>query len=164
MRNLLKIAAIAGIMFLFSGCGSLVKFQTPKPLKNEILIGDEGKGEYSFTNRADVKDGLDSQLAETLYTAASFGKQKGFEYFAITKKNVSNLNSFPINNYDNLLKYCELKGRGHFRSMCWDYNHDSQGIITMNSIDLKVKYFKESVPGLFLYSIDETIEKTRDRF
>lgn len=167
MKNLLKISVIASIMFLVSGCGALIQVQTPKPLKNEILVGDEGKGEYSFTNRAEIekdKRGLDSQLAETLYTAAVYGKQNGFSYFAITKKNISNLNGFPINNYENLLKYCNLKGRGHFRSLCWDYNHDSEGIITMNSVDLKVKYFKESVPGLFLYNIDETIEETRDHF
>ena len=168
MKNLLKISVVASIMFLMSGCGALIQVQTPKPLKNEILVGDEGKGEYSFTNRADIerktKKGLDSQLAETLYTVAVYGKQKGFQYFAITKKNISNLNGFPINDYENLLKYCELKGRGHFRSLCWDYNHDSEGIITMNSVDLKVKYFKESVPGLFLYSIDETIKNTVNKF
>ena len=167
MKNLLKILVVASIMFLVSGCGALIQVQTPKPLKNEILVGDEGKREYSFANRAEVakdKKGLDSQLAETLYTAAVYGKQKGFQYFAITKKNVSNLNGFPINNYGNLLKYCELKGRGHFRSLCWDYNHDSEGIITMNSVDLKVKYFKKSIPGLFLYSIDETIRNTVKKF
>ncbi len=168
MKNLLKISFIASIMFLMSGCGALIQVQTPKPLKNEILVGDEGSGEFSFSNRADIerktKKGLDSQLAETLYTAAVYGKQNGFQYFAITKRNISNLNGFPINDYENLLKYCELKGRGHFRSLCWDYNHDSEGIITMNSVDLKVKYFKESVPGLFLYNIEETIEETSNRF
>ena len=167
MKNLLKISVVVSIMFLMSGCGALIQVQTPKPLKNEILVGDEGKGEYSLTNRAEVekgKKGLDTQLAETLYTAAVYGKQKGFQYFAITKKNVSNLNGFPINDYENLLKYCDLKGRGHFRSLCWDYNHDSEGIITMNSVDLKVKYFKEPIPGLFLYSIDEMIKDTVNKF
>ena len=167
MKNLLKILVVASIMFLMSGCGALIQVQTPKPLKNEISVGDEGKGEYSFTNRAEVvkgKKGLDSQLAETLYTAAVYGKQNGFSYFAITKKNISNLNGFPINNYENLLKYCDLKGRGHFRSLCWDYKHDSEGIITMNSVDLKVKYFNKPIPGLFLYSIDEMIKDSVKKF
>ena len=162
MKNLLKIVAVASIMFLMSGCGILIQVKTPKPLKNKILVGREGNGQYSFTNRADIgkhKKGLGFQLAETLYTAAVYGKQKGYSYFAITKKNMSNLNGFPINNYKNLLKYCDLDG-GHFRSMCWNYNNDSQGIITADSVDLKVKYFKKPIPGLFLYNINQTIKNT----
>lgn len=167
MKNLIKLSVIASVVFLFSGCGALLQVKTPKPLKNEILVSKEG-ADYAFSNRAEFDDKekskMKAQLAETLYTAATYGKQQGFKYFAITKKNISNLNGFPINSFENLVRYCNLKGRGHFRSMCWNYNNNSEGIFTLGSVDLRIRYFKKAVPGLFLYNIDDTIEKTQNLF
>jgi len=168
VTNIIKIALVSIVLMFMNGCtpATFLQVKTPIPLKSKIQVvvpKDKKNKNIKVQNLEDFiwdKSKMPKQLAETFYTAAIYGKQHGYSYFAITKKNTDNLSGFPINSFDEMLKYCQLKGKGHFRSMCWNYNRNGESIIIGDSVSLKVRYFKKPIPGLFLYNIDETIKQT----
>ena len=174
MKRVRKVALILSSGLALVGCtpANFYTVQTPKPVKSTIKVvvpKDTETKWVKIDNRDNFiwdKSGkeMPRQLAETFYTAAVYGKQHGYRYFAVTQKNTNNLSGFPINDFNEMLRYCQLKGKGHFRSMCWDYDNNGQGIIVNRSVYLKVQYFKEPVPGIFLYNIEQTMKETEKYF
>jgi hypothetical protein len=172
MKTLIKITAVTVILLVFSGCtaATFQKMQTPKSLKNEItvIIPNDKENKTIFFDNSNNNIGkskveTDRQFAETFYAASIYGKQKGYSYFAITSKNINNLSGYPINSFENVLDYCNFEkesGKKHYkpRPICWA--EDGSGLFDLYSIELKVQYFKEQIPGLFLYNIDEVIKET----
>ena len=167
MKTLIKIAAISVSLLIFSGCtaATFQKMQTPKPLKNEITVvtpKDPEDKRVWIRNENDIigktiKE-IDYQLAETFYAAAIHGKNLGYSYFAITAKSMNNLAGFPINNFDNVVQFCnwEKENKAYRpKPLCYE-----EGIMGGYSVELEVRYFKEPIPGLFLYNIDEVIKET----
>ena len=170
MKNLVKITIISAVLFILSGCATATfqTVKTPKPLKNEItLITKKGDKIKVFEHEGDTKHKSikDSSidLAETFYTAAIYGKQQGYAYFAITSQNMNNLSGYPLNSFDNVLEYCNFEKESSKknykpRPVCWA--EDETGLLDLYSVKLKVQYFKKPIPGLFLYNIDEVISQT----
>jgi len=170
MNMLIKTALVASVGLVLSACtpANFYTVQTPKPVKSTIKVVVPKDTEIKWV-KIDNQDNfiwdktgkeMPRQLAETFYTAAVYGKQHGYCYFAVTKKNTNNLSGFPINDFNEMLRYCQLKGRGHFRSMCWNYDHNGESIVSNHTVHLKVQYFKKQIPGIFLYDIKQTIKET----
>jgi hypothetical protein len=166
MKKLINICIGTAFLLLIGGCtpATFQKAQTPKPLKNEITIVTPKdsedkrvwiKHDSSAVNKS-IKE-IDYQLAETFYAAAVHGKRLGYSYFAITAESMNNLSGFPINNFNNIVQFCNWeKENKAYRPgpLCY-----KKGIIGY-SVELEVKYFKNPIPGLFLYNIDEVITQT----
>ncbi len=110
------------IMFIFSGCGKIgPKITTASG--EEYYINKKDNGEYMFFAIGDlarVRDKGSSVHSATvkrknlkiqLTAAAQYTKKLGYKYFAVTNVNISNLNGFPINNYNDLARYITLSER-----------------------------------------------------
>jgi type II secretory pathway pseudopilin PulG len=144
--------------------------KTPKILKSKITVvipKDKDNKNIFFDNDDNYLKKSDNdikrQLAETFYAAAIYGKQRGYSYFAITAKNMNNLNGYPINSFDNIISFCDWEKENSKknykpRPICWAKN--GSGLFDLYSVKLKVRYFKDTVPGLFFYDINEVIKQT----
>ena len=171
MTTFLKTGIATTFLFFFAGCtpATFQKIQTPKPLKNEITVitpkDRENKTVWIRNEDSTLHDDLQTKyrkMAETFYAAAIHGKDLGYSYFAITAENMNNLSGFPINNFENVIAFCDFEritAKKHYkpRPVCWS---DSGGLFDLYSIKLQVEYFKTPVPGLFFYHIDEVIAQT----
>ena len=171
MKTMIKITVISAILLIFSGCtpATFQQIKTPKPLKSEITIitpkDKENKTVWIENKESTLNDSLQikyQKIAETFYAAAIHGKQKGYSYFAITAKNMNNLSGFPINNFDNVIAFCDFEkttAKKYYkpRPICWS---KSGGLFDLYTVKLQVQYFKEPIPGLFLYNINEVIAET----
>jgi len=172
MKFLSNILLTIVTVFIFTGCmaATFHKMQTPKPMKDEVTLiipKDKENKTRIFRNESNrLKKSLreiDRQIAEAFYSAAVYGKQQGYDYFALTSKNMNNLAGYPINDFDNLIKYChfEKKSAKKYykpRPVCWAENET--GLFDLYTVKINVKYFKKPIPGLFLYNVDEVIKKT----
>ena len=167
MKNLIKVAVISVSLLIFSGC-TPATFQSVKAPGTgheiKIAIPKDKKDKRVWIRNTISFNGLSWDkrrkiFAETFYTAAKYGKDRGYSYFAITKKTMNNLNGFPINNFNNAMDFCEWEDTNKAyrpRPLCLT----GEGLISI-SANLEVQYFKEPIPGLFLYNIDEVIAETK---
>jgi hypothetical protein len=171
MKDLIKICISATFLLLISGCtpATFQKIQTPKPLKHEIIVitpkDKENKTVWIRNEESTLHNSLQvkyQKMAETFYATAIHGKNLGYSYFAITAENMNNLSGFPINSFDNVIAFCDFEritAKKYYkpRPICWSH---SGGLFDLYDIRLQVQYFKDPIPGLFLYNIDEVITQT----
>jgi hypothetical protein len=168
MKTTTKVILASISIAILSGCtpANFYTIKTPQKLKSKIKVvvpkNKDTKWVYidNLDNFIGDKTGkeMTRQLAETFYTTAIYGKQHGYKYFAIIKEHTNNLDGFPINDFEQMLRYCNLKG--HYRSRCFAYEH-KESIITNHAVSLKVQYFKEPIPGIFMYDIEQTIQESK---
>ncbi len=123
MKNIILSVGLLITVFSLSGCGKIgPKFQAESG--EEYYISKQGDGEYGFsapatdlTNVREKGTRVHSEkvkrknLKNQLIAAAKYTKSLGYNYFAVTNINISNLNGFPINNYNDLARYITLSER-----------------------------------------------------
>lgn len=125
MKNIILSIGLIIAIFSLSGCGGNLGPKITTNDGSEYYISNKGNNMYvvwavgkasSFsmrmhpeqTSRINVKKKV---LKMQLESAAKHTKKLGYNYFALTNVNVSNLHGFPINNYNDLIRYITLKER-----------------------------------------------------
>ncbi len=171
-HRIIQIILFFSLLLLVNGCTFVTfhKVKTPKPVKSEIIVSvpkdKENKTIWvrndSFSSKDKEINTINKKIAETFYVAAIYGKQKGYDYFALTNDNLNNLNGFPINTLDNLIelyKFEEEDAKKYYKPrQLISSRHGS--ILSSSFLRLQLQYFKKPIPGLFFYNIDEVIQQT----
>jgi hypothetical protein len=170
----MSISTVFVVLFSLSGCAGAYsksyEMKTPQPLAHVVKVYEHDDTLHEpiyFENktkvsRKDLKQ-MNKQLAETFYAAAIYGKEKGYKYFAIVEEKTNNLEGFPVNDFLNMKKICNWEvanAKKHYKPelLCWDKHSKS---LIGSYIGFEVRFFKEPIPGVFLYNIDETIAQTK---
>ena len=167
MKTLIKtIILTVATAFIMNGCAAIspVEFKAEKPISHEITIVKEKNSEkyYFYYQKRIQRDQFDAdlkiQMNETFYTAASLGKKNGYKYFALVNDKINNLQGYPINTVEGLLKYATLKNKANFKVEL--FNDKGYAVVKDSHIDLRIIYVKDAIPGMFLFSCDDVIEET----
>lgn len=123
MKKIILGLVTISAMFAFSGCGGSVGPKITTASGDEYYIKNKGNGEYLFYSiytKSNVRNKGESvhnasvkknNLKFQLTAASKYTKKLGYKYFAVTNINISNLNGFPISNYNDLSRYITLAER-----------------------------------------------------
>jgi len=116
MKKLFVSILTLGILFIVSGCTKLTPKLSHDGIDYRLYYDFEAKDAYniSFINRnlTSYRDvGIDEALKLNLKIAAIETQRKGYKYFVVTNAGLNNLEGFPINRYEELLRYITLYKR-----------------------------------------------------
>lgn len=145
--------------FLFSGCMS-PKLTFEKEEKYDVVnymlypasyaekgrkVNQRYNQDYSYQYTLKIYEKFKLASEETLYS--------GNKYFAVVNSGMSNLEGFPISNFDDLISYC------------FPYYEENSNFVNQLKFDkcssmyenkLKIIMFKEEVPGIYLWDATKT--------
>jgi hypothetical protein len=156
MKKIVYILMIALVAFGLSGCG-VTFVKVPEKIKKEFEVTVD-KNVYTFYSRKrystysdNLTKGAIIVFDRGLKIAENFGKQNGYKYMAIVNEGTNNLVGFPLNTKESFDKYIGLKNYKHFNPKVYSESKDT--LFNGGSLNLKVIYFKEKIPGLFLFKL-----------
>jgi len=132
MKKILMLSAILMGAVLFSGCAgvSVIDIAVPKKVDSktglEYEIYKAPEGDYTVEAKIggdfrSIKSGKEKSLENAqskkrvlyaLFRAAARGtKDMGYNYFVVTNPEINGFGGFPINNFDQLMRYVTLADR-----------------------------------------------------
>jgi hypothetical protein len=156
MKKVIYFIMVIAVSVIVSGCvesGSKVKI--PDSVKTDRLdrvfaLGDNEyvfKGEYANSYPERIKT-----LKSVMHSIATFGLENGYKYMALLNEKNNNLYGFPFNDWKNLKAYADLSPKisgGDFKPVVFGKG----GLVNDGRTEIKVLYFKEAHPGLFLWDL-----------
>ena len=155
MKKVILLVMIALGAIGFSGCASSgAKVKVPSNLGSDFVVLKNGEV-YTISGKKSVKTGAErkAEAIKAIKFAKKLGRSKGYKYMAIVNKNLNNLSGYPINNLSSFSKLLELNGKGNNYSKFRFARKGSDYLFHMDYVNLKVMYFKEEMPGLFLWKL-----------
>jgi len=158
MKKIVYILMIALVAIGLSGCGSSFKrVKVPENISKEFEVS-VNKNIYTFYSLREYYKYADNSTKGAIIVfdrglaiAKNFGKQNGYRYMAIVNEGTNNLVGFPLNTKESFDKYIGLKGYKHFNPKVFSENKNT--LFKRGSLNLKVVYLKEKIPGLFLFKL-----------
>jgi len=155
MKKILVYLMIAIAAIGFSGCASSgTKVKVPSSMGTDFVVLKNGNV-YTFAGKKEVKKTkeIKSEVIKAIYFAKKYGKKNGYRYMAIVNKNINNLAGYPINNVNSFSRLLELNGNENNYNKFRFSRKGSDYLLHMDYVNLKVVYFKEPMPGLFLWKL-----------
>lgn len=143
------------------------EIENPKEItvSNVSIEKDEGITIFknpTYMQGSEFEATFKKSLAETLFVASEYGQKEGYKYFAIVNDKANNLSGYPINSYKGLVQYGKLyrlmKNREDFKVEF--FNDKGKPLVYNKKVNMRVVFFKENVPGVFLFNIEDTLKET----
>ncbi len=164
-KNIILISSVIGL--LLSGCGTPPNVAVENGEEYYYTESSDGSiylKDHSKLNRITKSTSLANDkeaLKRELRIAAKITKKKGYSYFVILNKNVSNVNGFPINRFKELYRYISLHKRNNDYYTSGRLKKD--GLIQVASFHLKFKPVTSKVLDTYIsvWSVEQTLKDTQ---
>ncbi|BDY11823.1 hypothetical protein [Hydrogenimonas cancrithermarum] len=156
MKKITMLVMVAFAAISFIGCAaSGTRVKVPSNLGSEFKVIDKGNRVYNIRT-SELHKWKPSERVSVAMRAIDFakryGKANGYKYMAIVNEGTNNLSGFPINDSRSMKKYLSLyKTKNYNPKAIQGSGRDA--IIKNGALNLKVSYFKSSIPGMFLWKI-----------
>ena len=164
-KTVLAIAAL-GLMVLFSGCAKPVARGDLGTVKYEISEYEEGSYSVYFSKSSFKLDGTAEAFGKhvkfALRVAALETKKMGYNYFVIDNVNINNLQGFPLNTTDELVRYTTKAIRKDSFSHT-DIGRSKRGYFWNSGVRLVFKPVKDAMADsiISVWSVEQTLKDTR---
>jgi hypothetical protein len=157
MKKIIYLGLAVFISAFINGCGGSGQIVKVPNLENSGVerVKKLGEDKYMFvsTYSKSKKERINT-FREVLNFAANYGLKHGYKYMAIVNEKNNNLSGFLFNDWHNFKKYAMLDPKisgGDFNPIVFGNSLDT--VSAGNRVYLKVLYFKEAHPGLFLWDL-----------
>ena len=155
MKKVIMLVMVALGAIGFTGCSTSSKIvKVPSSMGSELVVRDIGDNKYSiryYKIKGFMNKEKQTIAIKGINFAKKYGKLNGYKYMAIVNEGTNNLAGFPINDMSNMKKYLSLDMKGHYNPRSMQAKGDV--LIKNKHLNLKVMYFKEAMPGLFLWKL-----------
>ncbi len=158
MRKLLSLFLASILTIGLTGCASkktrIAKIEEAgyKP----IYVHKDKDDIYYIASDNRVKDYASdgfSEFAKVIAIAKKIGKENGYVCFGIVNEGMNNLTGFPVNDLQNMKKYFALYTKAHYSPNIVGKGNRPRHLFYRHYLNLRIVYFKEELPGLFLWKI-----------
>ncbi len=151
------------IAVIFSACtAAKPPVKIPAGVSKNIEVKYKSWG-YRFKSQkvsGSERNAYVSPAKEVFNAAAMVGLSEDYSYMAIINTKTNNLSGFPINDWRNMEKYLKLRNYKHYRPDAYR-DRKATKLIMNNKVKLRVTYFKEAIPGLFLWDLEKLKRDTQ---
>jgi len=162
MKKIIYLVMAVAISAIVSGCASAQPKVEVKDNNSHIRkVRVAGQDSYTFYGVYEGK--YDKQLNELKHTMnyiSDFGLDRGYKYMGITNSFFNNFGRFAVNDWNTMYQMFTLHLSNPESNFKAYPTAGSKGVINMNSPIVKVIYFKEAHPGLFLWDLKKLKRET----
>gem|GEM_PF-4985323 len=158
MKRMMMLVTATALAVGVSGCAPkktrIAKIEEAGRKPVHVLRDEDGV--YYIASDNKVKNyGTDgfSEFAKAVAVARKIGKENGYVCFGIVNEGMNNLAGFPINDMRNMRKYFSLYGKANYSPNIVGKGSRPRYLFHNHHLKLRVVYFKEELPGLFLWRV-----------
>jgi hypothetical protein len=163
MKKIIYLVMAIVMSAIVSGCAGAkpkleVKDNNPH-IRKVLVAGQDSYEFYGFYKRK-YEDRL-NELKHTMHYIAEFGLDHGYKYMGITNEYFNNFGLYAVNDWNTMNQMFTLylsNPNSNFK--VGPSSKGDKGLLMNSSPYVKVIYFKEAHPGLFLWDLKKLKRET----
>ncbi len=162
MKKIRLYLVVLSAMVMFSGCtGVAPEIKVPAGANKNVEVTNKSWGVKFKSQKVTGSERTKFiyPAREVFNTASLVGLSQGYTHMAIINSGINNLSGFPINDWENMEKYLKLYKYKHYNNKA-HFTKGSKKLIYNRRVILRISYFKEAVPGLFLWDLEKLKKDT----
>jgi hypothetical protein len=156
MKKIIYLVMAIAISAIVSGCASAkpeVKVKDNNPHIEDIRLIEKDSYEFYGIYERKYEQRL-NELKHTMHYIASFGLERGYKYMGITNEYFNNFGRYAVNDWNTMNQMFTLylsNPNSNFK--VGPSAKGEKGLLLNSAPYVKVIYFKEAHPGLFLWDL-----------